>query len=87
MLGCPNSVYRELGTNYPTCPGQMFGDMAPGATWQMTFLHAALGKALSFVGVPSGSVYLSLGNGQVSPSVPKKHHKGCTGGNGGPGHH
>jgi len=73
MLGS-NSCYQDLyGEN---CPQQMFGDNAPGATWQYTFMHAALGAPISFVG-PPGS-YFSLGNGLGPPkTVGKKPPKKC----------
>jgi membrane peptidoglycan carboxypeptidase len=81
MLGS-NSCYRDVGEDSPSCPGQMYGDNAPGATWEETFLHAALGPALGFVPVPPGSVYWSEGNGQIEKPVGKpKPHK-----HGGPGH-
>ena len=37
----PRADYRELGGLLST-PGQMFGDNAPGATWQLTFLSLHL---------------------------------------------
>jgi membrane peptidoglycan carboxypeptidase len=81
MLGS-NSCYRDVGEDSPSCPGQMYGDNAPGATWEETFLHAALGPALGFVPVPPGSIYWSEGNGQIEKPVgsPKPHKHG------GPGH-
>jgi len=51
------------------CPGQMFGDNAPGATWELTFLHADLGPNVPFPG-PPGS-YFSQGGGFGAPT------KGC----------
>lgn len=77
MLGCPGSSYRELGTDYASCPGQMFGDNAPGATWQMTFLHISL-PAVSFV-YPPDYPYFSMGDGHASPQPPTK----CPGNGGG----
>jgi membrane peptidoglycan carboxypeptidase len=47
------------------CPGQMFGDNAPGATWELTFLHADLGPNAPFPG-PPGS-YFSQGGGFGPP--------------------
>jgi membrane peptidoglycan carboxypeptidase len=84
-----NSCYREnlvFGGGLD-CPGQMFGDNAPGATWQMSFLHAALGSPAPFVGVPSNSPFLSMGNGVSSPNPPpaKKGGGGHGGGGGGGG--
>lgn len=82
MLGA-NSCYRDLSGL--SCPGQMFGDNAPGATWEETFLHAALGPNSGFVN-PPGS-YFSLGNGWGAPkTIGKKHGKGGKGKGGGPGH-
>ena len=65
MSGWPGSCYRI------ECGGVMYGSMAPGETWQMTFLHATLGPPLSFVPVPMTSELWSMGNGQVSAAVPK----------------
>src|SRR5262249_1075149 len=64
------------------CPGQMFGDNAPAATWQMTFLNIGLPPAF-FVEVPPDSLFFSMGNGVNSPKPPKppKHHHGKGGGN------
>jgi membrane peptidoglycan carboxypeptidase len=69
MVGCPQSDYRELNTNYPTCPGQMYGDNAPGATWQFTFFHAALGPRLRF---PYPPLYFGPGTGTHVAAPPKK---------------
>ncbi len=72
------SCYRD--TYGLSCPGQMYGDNAPGATWEDTFLHAALGAHINFVS-PPGS-FFSLGNGLGAPKIvgakkPKK--KPCVG--------
>ena len=86
MLGS-NACYRE---NPATgggldCPGQMFGDNAPAATWQMTFMNAALGQPpAQFVSVPQDSPFFSLGSGVNSPKPPKPPKRGG-GGGGGPG--
>src|SRR5262249_43760244 len=48
------------------CPGQMFGDNAPGATWEWTFLHADLGSNVPFPGPPGA--YFSLGGGFGAPT-------------------
>jgi hypothetical protein len=88
MLGFPHACYRELG-GAVSCPDPMFGADAPGATWQMTFLHAALGRTpASFVGVPPDSPFFSKGTGINSPKPPKapKHGGGGSGGGGGGGH-
>jgi len=83
MLNCPEATYRPYpGDGTPYCPGEMFGDNAPGSTWQYSFLRAALGPAKSFGPVPG--IYFSLGNG-TSPPPPKKKKKPPTGGgHGGP---
>src|SRR5262249_9476546 len=81
MLNCPEATYRAWPGGYVGCPGQMFGDMAPGSTWQLSFTLAALGPAKAFGPVPG--LYFSLGTG-ASPPPPKKKPK--QGGRGG-GHH
>ena len=80
MLG-ENSCYREnpdFGGELD-CPGQMFGDNAPAATWQMSFNSADLGSAAPFVPLPADSPYYSEGTGINSPKPVK------TGGGGGKG--
>ena len=81
MVGS-GSCYRDL--NGPTCPGQMFGDNAPAATSEFTFMRAALGPNVPFVYPPSS--YFSLGNGLGAPKTnhPKKPGKGGPGQGGGP---
>ena len=78
MLGS-NSCYQDLSGE--SCPGQMFGDNAPGATWEYTFLRAALGPNVSFVSPPGSFFSLGAGLGppkQVNkPKPPKK--KVCVG--------
>ncbi len=83
MIGS-NSCYRDLTGE--SCPGQMFGDNAPGATWEETFLHAALGREIGFHQPPSS--FFALGTGLGAPKVigGKKPKKGGPGGGpGGPG--
>ena len=46
----PRADYREVGGLLST-PGQMFGDNAPGATWQLTFLSLHL-RATPFIYPP-----------------------------------
>jgi membrane peptidoglycan carboxypeptidase len=77
-----NSCYREnpVFGGELSCPGQMFGDNAPGATWQMSFLRADVGSPEPFVGVPADSPFFAEGTGINSPAPPK------TGGGGGGGH-
>jgi membrane peptidoglycan carboxypeptidase len=88
MLGFPHACYRENNANGggENCPSQMFGDNAPAATWQMTFMNADLGNPpANFVAVPNGSPFFSLGNGVNSPKPPKPPRQ--PGGPGpGPGH-
>src|SRR5262249_56946355 len=84
MTGYPGSCYRA--TYGETCPGFMYGSMAPGNTWQLTFLHANLANPpRNFVPVPPTDPLFSMGNGIVSPNPPKPPHGG--GGGGGGGHH
>jgi membrane peptidoglycan carboxypeptidase len=81
----PASCYRAQG-NALTCPGEMFGANAPGATWQLTFEHASLGSAAGFTPLSGGSIFWSMGDGNVplkSPTPTKG--KGGTGGTGGTG--
>jgi membrane peptidoglycan carboxypeptidase len=76
MIGT-NADYRSAGGALSDCEGQMYGACAPASTWQLTFLHAALGPALSFP-PPPGS-FFSLGNGLGAPTTvgaKKKHTKG-----------
>jgi membrane peptidoglycan carboxypeptidase len=84
MIGI-RACYRALGGL--DCPGQMFGANAPGSTWQITFLHAALGSPpAQFVPVPPNSPFYAEGNGQASPKPPPPPHHGGGGGGGGGGH-
>jgi membrane peptidoglycan carboxypeptidase len=77
----PASCYRTQG-NGLSCPGEMFGANAPGATWQMTFEHANLGSGAGFTALPGSSIFWSMGDG----NVPLKSAKGGNGnGNGGGG--
>jgi membrane peptidoglycan carboxypeptidase len=83
----PNACFRDVGEDVPSCPGQMYGDNAPGATWEETFLHAQLGPPVPFVGVPIDSPFFLRGGGDVAKpvSTPKpKKHGGGPGGPGGP---
>jgi membrane peptidoglycan carboxypeptidase len=91
MIG-NNSCYREnpaFGGGLD-CPDQMFGDNAPGATWQMSFQHASLGSPAPFIGVPADSPFFSMGTGINSPKPANpgggKHGGGGGGGGGGHGH-
>ena len=85
MLGY-RSQFRQYPGGYPGGTGQMFGDDAPGATWEYSFTHGAyLGPPLDFQAPPS--YYFGMGNGTGvigPPPKPKKPHGGG-GGNGGGG--
>jgi membrane peptidoglycan carboxypeptidase len=92
MIG-QNACYREnpaTGGGLSGC-SQMYGDNAPGATWQMTFMNASLGSPpAQFVSVPGDSPFFSMGNGVNSPKPPKppkpaKPGRGGGGGGGGGG--
>jgi membrane peptidoglycan carboxypeptidase len=62
--------YREVNGALAV-PGQMFGDNAPGATWQLTFLRLHL-RAKSFVYPPTNPYFdLPL----IYKPPPKKHKK------------
>jgi membrane peptidoglycan carboxypeptidase len=79
MVGS-NSDYRAVDGALSDCGGQMFGACAPAATWQMTFLHAALGRPLGFNNPPGR--FFSEGNGLGAPKTigpKKKPHHGKTG--------
>jgi membrane peptidoglycan carboxypeptidase len=83
MSGYPAGCWRYAGSI--DC-GNMYGSMAPGHTWQMTFIKALQGMPVrTFVPVPQGSPFYSMGPGPVPVSTPKHHHGG--GGGGGGGHH
>jgi membrane peptidoglycan carboxypeptidase len=75
MSGYPYGCYRDNQTGFG-CVGSMFGDDAPGATWQLSFQRAALGPPLAFVGVPADSPYFSQGTGTSPPK--SKNPKGGT---------
>jgi membrane peptidoglycan carboxypeptidase len=69
-----NDCYREdpaFGGGQDCPQGQMFGDNAPAATWQMSFNAINLPN-IGFVGVPGDSPFFSMGNGVNSPKPPKK---------------
>jgi membrane peptidoglycan carboxypeptidase len=83
MSGYPY-CYRDNLTGF-SCPAPMFGDSAPGAIWQVTFQHAALGPPLGFVPVPSSSPLFSKGSGMNAPKPPKTGGGGGHGGGGGGG--
>jgi membrane peptidoglycan carboxypeptidase len=62
----PRATYREVGGAL-AAPNQMFGDNAPGATWQLTFLRLHL-RAVSFAVPPYYFFRLPL-----NYKPPKKH--------------
>jgi membrane peptidoglycan carboxypeptidase len=68
MIGA-NSCYADdpLYGYEEVCPGQMYGDNAPGATWEVTFLHAALGANAAFPAAPGS--YFSEGDGFGAPTT------------------
>jgi membrane peptidoglycan carboxypeptidase len=81
------SCYRDPAYGLE-CAGSMYGSMAPGRTWQMTFEHAALANPPpDFVSVPADSLLFSKGNGQYVPPTPKPTPSPGHGGGGGVGGH
>jgi len=65
----------------------MFGDNAPGATWEYSFVRAFLGPALHFVAPTPYWFGLGSGSAPIAPPKPKKKKGGGGGGGGGGGHH
>ncbi len=86
MLGY-RACFREVDGSL-NCPAQMFGDNAPGATWQLTFQSLHL-PYVNFVDVPSYSAFFSMGDGVNSPKPPAppktKRQANGNGGTPGPG--
>ena len=86
MIGT-GSCYQATYTGF-YCPNFMYGSMAPGQTWKLTWLRANLANPPpSFVPVPADNPLFSQGNGIVSPTRPKPpphHHHHGGGGGGGP---
>jgi membrane peptidoglycan carboxypeptidase len=73
MSGTGSCYQFPAGNEY--CPGFMYGSMAPGETWQMTFEHAKLANPPpSFVQPDPASPLFAMGNGMVSPTPPKPTH-------------
>jgi membrane peptidoglycan carboxypeptidase len=70
-----------------SCYGEMFGAMAPGTTWRISFEHANLSGSENFASVPSTSDLWSKGDGTVvvQPAKPKKGKGTGTGTGGGNG--
>jgi membrane peptidoglycan carboxypeptidase len=79
------ACYREVAGELDCSGGQMFGDNAPAATWQLTFLHADLGPPVGFGTVPGDSIFFSLGSGVTAPKPPKPPKPAGGGGHGGHG--
>ena len=72
MVALPHSCYREdLRSVGLSCPGQMFGDNAPGATWQMSFTDAD-GGARGRSWAAGRQPVLLQGNGVNSPKPAKE---------------
>lgn len=66
MQGYPGSCWRA------GCLGFMYGSMAPGGIWQLTFLHARLASpAPVFVPLPASDPLFAKGSGQSVPAPPK----------------
>jgi membrane peptidoglycan carboxypeptidase len=87
MQGYPGSCFHSPFSGF-TCPGFMYGSMAPGQTWNLTFLQALRGwPALSFVPLSPSDTLFSAGNGQVLPTPPAHHTGGGGHHHGGGGHH
>jgi membrane peptidoglycan carboxypeptidase len=64
------------------CPGNMYGSMGPGHTWQMSFQHANLGSPYNFIGLPRDSPFFSMGDGQAAPAPARPSRPTNGGGNG-----
>ena len=80
----PNRTMQGEGSCYRGgCPGNMYGSMGPGQTWQTSFEHAVLGSPFSFVPVPSDSPFYRMGDGKSAP-VQRKPPSHGGGGGGGP---
>ena len=84
MIGY-RATFRQFPGGYPGNSGQMFGDDAPGATWEYSFSHANLGPKLDFVSPPGYYFGLGSGSAPISPPKPKKKPGGGGGGPGGGG--
>ena len=70
MSGTGSCYQFPAGNEY--CPNVMYGSMAPGETWPMTFEPAKLANPPpSFVQPDPASPLFALGNGMVSPNPPK----------------
>jgi membrane peptidoglycan carboxypeptidase len=79
------ACFRQENTDYPYCPGEMYGANAPGSTWHMTFDYANLQGSQDFALVPPTSDLWNGGNGQQVKQPPKPTGKGGKGGKGGGG--
>lgn len=84
MVGPYGACYRDVPQlGGFQCPGQMYGDNAPGATWEDTFMHAALGPDVSFIYPPAS--FFSQGNGWGAAKTIGGHKKHGPGKGGPPG--
>jgi membrane peptidoglycan carboxypeptidase len=84
MIGY-RATFRQFPGGYPGNSGQMFGDDAPGATWEYSFSHASLGRALAFMQPPAYYFGLGTGSAPIHPPKKKKPKPGGGGGGGGNG--
>jgi membrane peptidoglycan carboxypeptidase len=77
------SACYQLEYGGVSCPAEMFGAMAPGTTWHMTFDQANLSGSANFsqADIPGG--LWSKGDGQNPTPPPKKKGKGGPGNHGG----
>ena len=85
-VGNPGGLISMVGTNcyYRVPCGAMYGSMAPGGTWQMTFEHLGL-KPVEFAAVPPDSPFYSKGDGQYVPKPKRQPRPGGDGHGGGGG--
>jgi membrane peptidoglycan carboxypeptidase len=79
--------FRQYPGGYLDAPGQMYGDDAPGATWEYSFSHAYLGLPVPFVHPPGFYFSMGTGSAPIAPPKPpkKKPGGGDNGGHGGGG--
>src|SRR5260221_3844203 len=70
MLGY-RATFRQFPGGYPMSSGQMFGDDAPGATWEYSFSHAELGPPLTFQPPPRDYLALRSRSASIAPPQPE----------------
>jgi membrane peptidoglycan carboxypeptidase len=80
MTGLSASYRDEYGNL--NLPGEMFGAMAPGQIWHMTFDHANLTGSVAFPVVPANSALWNAGDGQTVKQPKKKTTKKTNNGGG-----